>query len=166
MEPESGWSRANLLADHGRAPLAAFAEAFPMLASTTYGTNDEAADAVDGADLVLVHEWHDPALVAELGRRRARGATFRLLFHDTHHRAVSEPDAIRGFDLSGYDAVLAFGETLAEVYRGWGWGRRVHVWHEAADTALFRPPAEEGLRRVVVWIGNWGDGEGEDELTE
>ena len=54
--------------------------------------------------------------------------------------------AIRAFDLSGYDGVLAFGEALAERYRDWGWGERVFVWHEAADTRLFRPSADEGAR--------------------
>jgi spore maturation protein CgeB len=40
----------------------------------------------------------------------------------------------------------------------------VFVWHEAADTTVFRPPALEGERRGAVWIGNWGDGEREAEL--
>ena len=30
-----------------------------------------------------------------------RGARFLLLFHDTHHRAVSDREAIRHFDLDG-----------------------------------------------------------------
>ncbi len=38
------------------------------------------------------------------------------------------------------------------------------VWHEAADTRAFRPPAEEGERKGLVWIGNWGDGERTAEL--
>ncbi|MDP8916239.1 MAG: glycosyltransferase, partial [Pseudomonadota bacterium] len=65
---------------------------------------------------------------------------------------------------SAYDGVLAFGETLSEVYRGWGWGGRVWTWHEAADTRLFQPPAEEGDRQGIVWIGNWGDDERTEEL--
>jgi spore maturation protein CgeB len=89
-----------------------------------------------------------------------------LLFHDTHHRAVSEPEAIRAFDLSGYDGVLAFGETLAEAYRTWGWGSRAFVWHEAADTRLFRPPERETEREGLVWIGNWGDGERGEEIEQ
>ena len=97
---------------------------------------------------------------------RKRGAPFTLLFHDTHHRAVSDPEAIRAFDLEGYDGVLAFGETLAEVYRRWGWGDRVSVWHEAADTHVFRPPAIEGERQGLVWIGNWGDDERSTELEQ
>ena len=52
---------------------------------------------VEGADLVLVHEWNAPSLVAQLGRLRARGARFTLLFHDTHHRPVSEPEAMRAY---------------------------------------------------------------------
>jgi spore maturation protein CgeB len=73
---------------------------------------------------------------------------------------------MKAFDLSGYDGVLAFGETLSEVYRGWGWGARVWTWHEAADTRLFRPPAEEQDRQGLVWIGNWGDGERTAELEQ
>jgi spore maturation protein CgeB len=119
---------------------------------------------VDGADLVIVHEWNEPALVATLGRLRCAGGGFRLLFHDTHHRAASDPDAMRRYDLSAYDGVLAFGEALAEIYRAWGWGGRVFVWHEAADTRLFRPPASEHQRVGAVWIGNWGDGERTAEL--
>ena len=32
------------------------------------------------------------------------------------------------------------------------------TWHEAADVRRFHPPAEEGARAGLVWIGNWGDG--------
>jgi spore maturation protein CgeB len=119
---------------------------------------------VRGADAVIVHEWNEPALVAALGAMRRAGAPWRLLFHDTHHRAVSDPGAMRRYDLSGYDGVLAFGRALGKVYEGWGWKGRVAVWHEAADTRLFRPPEREGAREGLVWIGNWGDGERTAEL--
>jgi spore maturation protein CgeB len=165
-EPQGAWSLANLLADHGEAGLSAYRTAYPDLNSTPYPPDFDLEQALDGADLVIVHEWSEPALVARIGRLRAAGARFTLLFHDTHHRAVSDPHAIRAYDLSGYDGVLAFGEALAEVYRGWGWGRRVHVWHEAADTTLFHPPHSEGERRGLVWIGNWGDGERTAEIEE
>jgi spore maturation protein CgeB len=164
FEPGEGWSRVNLLAEHGAEPLERFAAAFPELRSTTYGTGFDVEAAVDGAALVIVHEWNSPALVAELGRIRACGGRFLLLFHDTHHRAVSDPPAMLAYDLSSYDGVLAFGEALAEVYRRWGWAGRVFVWHEAADTRLFRPPATERAREGLVWIGNWGDGERAEEL--
>ena len=163
-EPIGGWSLTNLLADHGEAGLAPYRAAYPELSSEHYGPDLDLDRALDGADLVIVHEWNDPDLVARIGRVRAAGARFRLLFHDTHHRAVSDPAAISAFDLSTYDGVLAFGEALAEVYRGWGWGRRAYVWHEAADTALFQPPAAEPPRQGLVWIGNWGDGERSAEL--
>jgi spore maturation protein CgeB len=163
-EPEDGWSLSNLLRDHGPAGLDAFRKGFPDLAWRAYRDGSEVEALVDGADVVVVHEWSDPWLVAALGAMRRRGAPFTLLFHDTHHRAVSDPQAIRAFDLDGYDAVLAFGEALSEVYRRWGWGSRALTWHEAADTRLFRPPTEEGLREGLVWIGNWGDGERAEEL--
>ena len=152
-EPSDGWSLRNLRAEAGDAPLAEFARTFPTLHHRPYAAGDDIEALLDGADLVLVHEWNDPELVARVGRARIRATK---LFHDTHHRAVTDPAAIRAFDLSGYDGVLAFGQALAEVYRGWGWGSRAHVWHEAADTQLFRPPTTEGARGGLVWVGNWG----------
>ena len=101
-----------------------------------------------------------------MGRLRTRGGRFTLLFHDTHHRAISAPHEMRAYDLSAYDGVLAFGQALADVYRRWGWNDRVFVWHEAADTRRFRPPAKERSREGLVWIGNWGDGERSAELIE
>jgi spore maturation protein CgeB len=115
---------------------------------------------------VIVHEWNEPYLIAKLGGLRRLGAPFTLLFHDTHHRAVSEPEAMQAYDLSSYDGVLAFGEALTEVYRGWGWGGRVWTWHEAADLRRFHPPEQEGERNGLVWIGNWGDGERTEELEQ
>lgn len=163
-EPEGAWSLRNLLADHGTAGLEAYRSAYPELSSHRVGARTDIDPLVDDVDLVIVHEWNDPALVRRIGRLRARGARFTLLFHDTHHRAVSDPDAIRAFDLSGYDGVLAFGAALAEVYRRWGWRDRAFVWHEAADIRLFHPPLIEQPRSGLVWIGNWGDGERSAEL--
>lgn len=162
FEPADGWSRSNLLRDHGTAPIRAFTSDFPELSSACYAPDDDVAAMVDGADVVLVHEWNDPALVATVGRARRR-ADFLLLFHDTHHRAATDPAAICRFELGDYDGVLAFGESLAEIYRRWGWGARAFVLHEAADTRLFRPMRSD-QRRGLVWIGNWGDGERGAEL--
>jgi spore maturation protein CgeB len=166
FEPGGAWSLQNLLTDHGERGLEPYRAAYPELSSYVFGRDYDLSAAVDGADLVIVHEWNAPELVKAIGKLRRDGGRFTLLFHDTHHRAVSDPEAIGAFDLSAYDGVLAFGETLAEVYRRWGWGRRVWVWHEAADTRLFHPPHLEGPREGLVWIGNWGDGERKDELED
>ena len=164
VEPGESWSRSNLVAEAGADALEGWRAHYPGLNSVLLDGDAAAEALVDGADVVLVHEWTSPTLVARLGALRRAGAPWLLLFHDTHHRAVSDPAAMRAFDLAGYDAVLAFGATLAEVYRGWGWADRVFVWHEAADTALFQPPPEPTARRGAVWIGNWGDGERATEL--
>ena len=166
FEPAGAWSFANLKRDHGEEGFAVFREAYPELSSRTYSRPEEGAAQAWGADLVIVHEWNDPELVAAVGRLRARGGRFTLLFHDTHHRAVSKPEEMRAYDLSSYDGVLAFGATLARVYEKWGWRDRVFVWHEAADTRRFRPPPEERDREGVVWIGNWGDGERSAEIVD
>ncbi|MGN6374940.1 MAG: CgeB family protein [Sphingomonas sp.] len=162
--PENAWSLTNLIADHGPDAIDAYREAYPELGSVSYPENADLAPFVEGADLVIVHEWTCPKVVTQLGQLRREGGDFQLLFHDTHHRAVSAPDEMRAYDLENYDGVLAFGETLAEVYRRWGWGDRVWTWHEAADIRRFHPPVEKGERRGLVWIGNWGDGERTAEL--
>jgi spore maturation protein CgeB len=166
FEPEDSWSRANLVADHGSEGLSAFRTAYPRLTSTRFGADEDVAALAHDADLVIVHEWNSHDLVAALGKARASGASYLLLFHDTHHRAVSAPQEMEAYDLSAYDGVLAFGEALSEVYRQRGWGNRVWTWHEAADVRRFHPPVEEGERSGLVWIGNWGDGERTHELQE
>jgi spore maturation protein CgeB len=165
-EPANGWSAANLVRDHGARALAAWQAAYPGLVTQPYWPDLDLDEALDGAALVLVHEWTDPALVARIGRHRRAGGRYLLLFHDTHHRAVSDPAGLAAYDLSAYDGVLAFGATLAETYRRQGWGRRVFVWHEAADTERFRPHPEIARQRDLVWIGNWGDEERTAELAE
>jgi spore maturation protein CgeB len=132
-----------------------------------YGAGHDHEAVLAESDVVVVHEWTDPALVARIGRARAQGGRFLLLFHDTHHRAVSAEGDIAGMNLSGYDGVLAFGEALRQRYLAAGWGRQVFTWHEAADDDLFRPmrgaaPPESDL----IWVGNWGDGERSAELME
>lgn len=164
FEPDNAWSLKNLLADHGEGGLDVFRTHYPALSSTPLRPGEELGPLVDAADLVVVHEWNDPKLVATLGRLRKQGARFTLLFHDTHHRAVSAPEEMARFDLSGYDGVLAFGEALTEVYRRQGWGSRVWTWHEAADIRRFHPPTVEIERQGLVWIGNWGDGERSGEI--
>jgi spore maturation protein CgeB len=163
-EPRGAWSLDNLVKDHGEAGLDAYRSLYPELSSTIFDPDIDLSETLHDADVVIVHEWNEPWLVAAIGAVRRQGGRFTLLFHDTHHRAVSDPNAIRAFDLDGYDGVLAFGETLSEVYRRWGWGDRVWTWHEAADTRLFHPPAQEGERAGLVWIGNWGDDERSEEL--
>jgi spore maturation protein CgeB len=164
-EPCEGWSRTNLLADGGAIAIATIETVLRELPKPILYDPDrlDLDAALQGADLVLVHEWTEPALVAAIGRHRARGGRYRLYFHDTHHRAVSAPDQIEAFELDGYDAVLAFGEVLRELYVARGWARRAYSWHEAADVALFHPLTRP-RQGDLVWIGNWGDGERSDEL--
>ncbi len=167
FEPADGWSRSNLIAEHGQAPLLAFRAVFPDLSPEIYDPATLDLDrALDGADVVIVHEWTAPELVARIGRHRAAGGGYRLLFHDTHHRALTAPDELGRFDFDAFDGVLAFGEVLCDLYRRLGWGRRAWTWHEAADTTLFRPPDGQRRESDLIWIGNWGDGERGAELDE
>jgi spore maturation protein CgeB len=78
---------------------------------------------------------------------------------------VTAPEEMRQYDLSGYDAVLAFGDVLRRLYRERGLCDHVFTWHEAADTRVFRP-REAAREADLVWVGNWGDGERSAELAE
>ncbi|MBV8742116.1 MAG: glycosyltransferase, partial [Sinobacteraceae bacterium] len=148
------------------AVLADFAITYPQLHTRLYDLADfDAQGALADADVVIVHEWNAPSLVRRLGELRREGS-FRLLFHDTHHRAVSAPEELARFDLSQYDGVLAFGEVLREIYRDRGWSERAWTWHEAADVRIFHPRPEVPKTLDLVWIGNWGDGERARELDE
>ncbi len=165
-EPRNGWSRTNLIADQGEGVLDRFAEAFPGLRSVSYAAEQPDLDRMlDGMDVVIVHEWNEPALVARIGRHR-RSQGYVLLFHDTHHRAATVPDEISRFDLSGFDGVLCFGDVIRTIYLQEGWATRAWTWHEAADTPLFRPCPEAAKTGDLVWIGNWGDEERSEELRE
>jgi spore maturation protein CgeB len=167
FEPVDGWSLTQLLNEHGQAPVQAFYQAYPGVRSESYDpATVDLDEALDGIDLALVHEWNDSDFVARIGRHRKARDTYRLLFHDTHHRAVTAPHEMADYGLSNYDGVLAFGETLANVYSQRCWARRVWVWHEAADTRIFRPRRNAANEGDVIWIGNWGDEERSAELHE
>ncbi|MBW9056400.1 CgeB family protein [Rhizobium mesosinicum] len=166
LEPEDSWSRCNLLRDQGAQAVEKFRTAFPQLQSQIYGEQFDHETAIANADVVIVHEWTEPALVERIGRARRNGAGFTLLFHDTHHRAVSAKGDIAGLTLEDYDGVLAFGETLRQRYLQAGWGRSVFTWHEAADEALFCPMPEVAKTGDLIWIGNWGDDERSSEIAE
>ncbi|MCE7031716.1 glycosyltransferase [Lysobacter sp. GX 14042] len=164
-EPADGWSRAQMVAGHGQAAVEEFHRRFPALRSHAYPPQGPDLDqALDGADVVLVHEWNEPELVARIGRQAPGGC--RLLFHDTHHRAASAPGEMARYQLRDYDGVLAFGEAVRQRYLEHGWAAQAWTWHEAADTRVFRPIDGEADEGDLVWIGNWGDEERSRELRE
>jgi spore maturation protein CgeB len=165
-EPGQGWSRSNALDEGGESILQEAESLVSSIEVHRYDGWPELDRILSEADVAIVHEWNPPALVAALGRLRAGGAKFTLLFHDTHHRAVTAPSELAGIDLDGYDGVLAFGEVLREMYVKRGWARRAFTWHEAADVELYRPMPDVEKQCDVVWIGNWGDDERSAELIE
>lgn len=178
-EPADGWSLRHLRAEQGDEPIRRFHAAYPGLEAVPYDPAAPEFDAtldaaLDGADVVIVHEWNPASLIERIGRRRAAGGAFTLLFHDTHHRSVSDARSLEDTDLSGYDGILAFGEVIRRHYLDRGWGRQAFTWHEAADVRRFRPlPGSQSLgaeeqdaakQGDLVWVGNWGDDERDAEL--
>jgi spore maturation protein CgeB len=183
LEDRDAWSVQNLLKERGPVAISEFHGHFPQLRISRYDRDRLKLDTVlAGADLVIVHEWNDPGLVWRLGQHRASHGQYRLIFHDTHHRSVSAPQEMARYDLAHYDAVLVYGASIREVYLAHRWAQSVYVWHEAADTTLFRPldrngssaapSAHSGAEQLgefegdLVWIGNWGDDERAAEIHE
>ena len=164
-EPRNSWSVENLIAEHGWSPFVEFEQAYPQLDSTRYDLDHLDLDAaLRAVDLVIVHEWNEPALIHRLGEYRRRKRNFVLLFHDTHHRLAGKHTL--PFSLTDYDGVLAYGQVLTDRYLTKGWSERAWTWHEAADVRVFHPLP--GIPRTLdlVWIGNWGDDERTAELNE
>jgi spore maturation protein CgeB len=167
FEPCDGWSLQNLIADAGPAAIDQFEHAYPRLYSRLYEPDSlNLAAALDGADIVLVHEWNPHSLVRAIGEYRARHDGFRLFFHDTHHRSVTAPDSMVAYDLRHYDGVLAYGRVIRDIYRRNRWASQAWTWHEAADTRVFCPLEAAEKEGDLVWIGNWGDDERSREIRE
>src|SRR4029079_7398139 len=115
---------------------------------------------------VIVHEWNPHELVRSIGEHRATH-DYSLLFHDTHHRSVTDPGAMGAYDLSNYDGVLAYGGVIRDLYLQNGWANDAWTWHEAADTRVFHPVAHAAEKLgELVWVGNWGDDERTEEIRE
>jgi spore maturation protein CgeB len=166
MEPKDGWSLKNLLTDKPGA-LKEFREVFPFHVPVIY--SEKTFDPrlyLNDAELVIVHEWNDPEIVRKIGAFRKINRKMILLFHDTHHRSVTNPDEMARYDLRCYDGVLAFGDVIRNIYLRKGWARNVWTWHEAADQRIFHPVISGEKDGDLVWIGNWGDDERTEELEE
>jgi len=163
-EPENSWSLKNLIDDNGEYAIKEFQDYYPLLKSTRYKPGIDLHRSLKNADLVIVHEWNDHDLVKAIGNEKKRSG-FRLLFHDTHHRAATERGSIGRYDLANYDGVLAYGEVIRQIYLKEGWIKKAWTWHEAADTNIFKP-LKNDISGDLVWIGNWGDDERTRELHE
>ena len=170
-EQLGSWSLTNLIRSEGEKAIAAiddfrrqYSDLDVRFFELTGAQREELKNELRDADVVLVHEWNEPALVnIILELKQELG--FRTLFHDTHHRAYTQPAAILRTNIHLFDGVLAFGEALRKIYKD-GFGiERVWTFHEAADVEHFHPlPAKR--QADVLWIGNWGDEERTRELLE
>ena len=166
FEPRGSWSLQNLLSEYGGAPLDKFRAAYPGQDSVRYDLATlNLEETLEDADLVIVHEWSDHELVRRIGDLKTR-KSFVLLFHDTHHRLVTDRSSMRAYDLRHYDGVLAYGDILRRLYLEEGITQHAWTWHEAADTRVFHPIEADGCDGDLVWVGNWGDNERTEELNE
>ncbi len=168
-EPDHEWSIDNLRDEPlGESSLRTFEDTFPELTIRLYRP-DQRADletwngALRDVDLVVLHEWNPPELAHTLLTLRDE-LGFRLLFHDTHHRASSSPAQIRLFGIDRFDGVLAFGDALTGIYRERFGLKQVWTLHEAADTSVFHPFTATPKQQDIIWIGNWGEGERSGEI--
>lgn len=167
FEPENAWSVQNLVAAMGPEQLAEVRERYPAITAVQY--EEETLDldeALSSVSLVLVHEWSSASLVRRIGEHRKKSGSYLLLFHDTHHRSITDPGAMARYDLSAYDGVLAFGQVIRDIYLARRWARRAFVFHEAADVRVFYPRPSASPACDLVWIGNGGDDERTAALFE
>ena len=169
FEPSHNWSIENLLQEErGARSLAGFETAYPELKVEGYQPDDTEnvwRERLTGHDAVILHEWNSPELARLLLRLREE-LGFKLLFHDTHHRASSSPAQMEQFGLTSFDGVLAFGEALRLIYRQRYHLKQVWTLHEAADATIFKPLPAAEKTDDLIWVGNWGEGERSGEITD
>lgn len=159
FEPVDGWSVHNLLEQGGDGVVKGFHATFPRLRSSFY---DPATlcfdDALRDVDVVIAHEWNDPAFLRRLGEHRANNRSYKLLFHDAPHRmlrgsGVMEPRQVRSRALRHYDGALTSSEGLRRLYRSFGWLENTWTWRDAVDTRVFRAwPGDPVPALDLVWI--------------
>ena len=170
-EELGSWSLSNLVNNEQELAIDSidqFRARFSMLDVRFYDRKNRFDEMLDeelnDADVVIIHEWNDPAVAASILARKEKFG-FKALFHDTHHRAYTRAGEILRFPLHLFDGVLAFGEPITRIYRD-GFGiAKVWTFHEAADIQNFHPIVSEKTADVM-WIGNWGDEERTRELME
>ncbi len=73
--------------------------------------------ALDGADMVIVHEWNACGLVQRIGKHRQTLGRYMLLFCDTIHRLVIDEVSMSAHDMSNYDRVLVYDEATHHTCR-------------------------------------------------
>jgi spore maturation protein CgeB len=163
-EQADNWSLQNLLLEAPNA-IAEFEARFPDLRYERYAPGPELEatlrDRLAGAEVTIVHEWNEPEVIDLLGRLCARLGV-RSLFHDTHYRVVLDAAYRARLGLERFDEILAFSPSVAQRYADLGY-RNVHVVHEAADTTVFAPQ-DVAKTDDVVFVGNYGDGDRNEEL--
>lgn len=160
-ERAANWSLENLLRVRPDA-VAEFERRFPDLSYRPYASPEAALrQAAAESDVLLVHEWNDAELIAA-APAIARERGIPVYFHDTHYRFALDAERRERCGLAAYDGVIAYSRSLADRYAELGI-TRVHVLHEAADTTVFGP-REVAQRDDIVFIGNYGDGDRDEEI--
>ncbi|HEV2125426.1 MAG TPA: glycosyltransferase, partial [Chloroflexota bacterium] len=175
-EEAENWSISNLVGQHGLRPLVQFHRRFPFAQARLYRPEPiselekQLRLELAEVDVVVVHEWtaaENPALVDLLARlKRAHG--FLLFFHDTHYRILTQPVRMARLGFDRFDAILAYGPSIADEYRRRLGLTNVHVFHEAADASIFQPLPPDPDRPMddALFIGNWGGRDRAHELRE
>jgi spore maturation protein CgeB len=173
LESAAGWRRRNLIDGHRMESNAELERAHPLINNSLYDEETLQLDeTLRDADVVIVHESNSRDLVLRMGEHHREHGSYRLYFHDAHHfhnahpPSATDPASMSAYDLRHYDGILAGGEVIRELYRKNGWSGQAWTWHEAADTAVFRPLDRNSKDGQVVWVGNWGGEERKQEIRE
>ena len=168
FEPRDGWSLQNLLAEHGARAVAEFTARLIrcFAANSTTSTTLDLDRALDGADVVLVHEWNPHELVRRIGEHRAAPRLSPLLpRHPPPQRHRPRRDG--GLRPSHYDGVLAYGGVIRDLYlREWLGDARVDLARGGRHARLPSASPRDREAGDLVWVGNWGDGERTEEIRE
>jgi hypothetical protein len=101
-EPSDAWSLKNLIAEQGEMER-------PRVGQAHLYTLDLTIPATTGRNGTTT-SW------SGVWANIARARNYRLLFHNMHHRSITDAKSVAAYDLSNYDGVLAFGEVIRDLY--------------------------------------------------
>ena len=173
FEPAQGWSIDHLRDEpQGEHSIRSFHAVYPDLSVIAFDNHADAdPDFLRGEPAAML-TWSScmngtrPQLAAIAAELREK-LGFRLLFHDTHHRASSSPDQIRAFGTDGLMACSHSAKRSAShLPRAIRHGTRMDAARSRRCRLCFGPLPASEKSTDVVWIGNWGDDERTAEIRE
>jgi spore maturation protein CgeB len=161
FEKENNSALVSVTREFGKTGVTEFKRIYPHIEAVFYktGSLSELKPLLKDCQHIFVHNSAEKDLLpALLDIKTMTGC--RLFYFDSSLPLFYQKNDY----LTGFDAVLASGTKLKDLYLANGF-RKVFLWQEAVDTRVFQPRKAETEGQVVL-ISNWTDEDRSAEIDE